>query len=145
MHPHRDGLTVPSVSQHQAKYKRNRAFLNSGVVLSQPEWGAVVAFYSAVHLVEKLAALDSAGKIHHRTHVQREIWLRTHRRFKAIYNDYETLKDASLLSRYGTINQFEQAYDSASVQSQLIDVHLAAIEAYVHLLTSPPGPPATES
>ena len=136
---------MPSAAQHQAKADRNRVYLDSGLAAIHPDWAAVVAFYAAVHLVEKLAALERSGPIHNASHSGRQRWLTAHRQHRRIFREYEELKRASELSRYGTINQFEQAYDSASVQSQLIDVHLAAIEAYVHLLTSPPSLPAKES
>ena len=130
---------MPSAAQHQAKANRNRVYLDSGLSAIHPDWAAVVAFYAAVHLIEKLAALERSGPIHNATHSVRQRWLTAHRQHRRIFRDYEELKRASEVSRYGTINQFEQVYDSESVQSQLIDVHLAAIEAYVHSVTIPPA------
>ena len=128
---------MPSATQHQAKADRNRVYLDSGLAAIHPDWAAVVAFYAAVHLVEKLAALERSGPLHNATHGGRQRWLTAHRQHRRIFREYEELKRASELSRYGTINQFEQAFDSESVQSQLIDVHLAVIEAHVRTVTAP--------
>jgi hypothetical protein len=52
---------MPNSAEHQAKYTANRQFLNTGnngTPLSTLDgcWAAIVAFYSALHLVDRLAA-----------------------------------------------------------------------------------------
>ncbi|MCI0704138.1 MAG: hypothetical protein L0241_24030 [Planctomycetia bacterium] len=134
---------MPNSPEHRAKYTLNRAFLNTGIVTTNPEWAGVVAFYAAVHLVERLAAAEPRGSIHHRTHADRRVYLAQHRHHRAILNDYEILQDASEISRYGTVNQFNSLYSAATVQSVLIDTHLVAIEDYVTAYFAPPSPPPT--
>jgi hypothetical protein len=136
---------MPNAAEHDAKYRLNRALLNSGLAATTPEWGAVVAFYAAVHLVEWLAAAEPHGPIHHRTHVDRFRYLRAHRQHRAILRDYLELCDAAEISRYGTIRQFRSAYPGTEVQSRLIDVHLVAIEQYVHAHFAPPASPPQQS
>lgn len=132
---------MPNSSEHRAKYDLNRAFLDTGLAATQPEWAAVVAFYAAVHLIERLAAVERKGPVHHRTHQQRVAYLGYHARHRALFADYRELQEASEISRYGTPRQFQSRYTAATVQSQLIDTHLAAIELYVAAFFAPPPPP----
>jgi hypothetical protein len=105
--------------------------------------GGVVAFYAAVHLIERLAAAEPRGPIHHRTHTQREEYFHRHRQHRVLLFDYLALQMASEISRYGTVSQFKTRYPASTVQSQLIDTHLAAIESYVTAhFGPPPAPPA---
>jgi hypothetical protein len=130
---------VPDAAQHKAKYEANRARLDAGFAAVDPAWAAVVAFYAAVHLVERLAAADPRGPVHHRNHKDRDDYVQ--RRHRKILNDYGALRDASETSRYGTVNQFDSQFTAATVQSQLIDTHLVAIEQYVTNHFAPPAPP----
>lgn len=141
---------MPNSTEHRDKHAFNRAFLNTGLASSNPEWAAVVAFYAAVHLIERLAAAELRGPVHHRTHSQRETYLRRHRQHRAVLIDYERLQHASEISRYGTAAQFTARFSATTVQSELIDTHLAAIEDYVTAYFTPPsappsGPTATGS
>jgi hypothetical protein len=132
---------MPNAAEHRAKYALNRAFLDTGLAAVQPEWAAVVAFYAAVHLIERLAAAEPRGPVHHRTHAQREDYLRRHRQHRVLLADYLALQIASEISRYGTASQFSTRFSAATVQSHLIDTHLVAIETYVTAYFTPPAPP----
>jgi hypothetical protein len=132
---------MPRSPEHHAKYSRNRAFLNTGLAAVNPEWAAVVAFYAAVHLVERLAAVEPRGPRHHRTHADRVDYLARHPQHSVLLADYQVLQVASEISRYGTVHQFHSRYGGGVVQDQLIDVHLAAIEQYVAAHFAPPPPP----
>jgi hypothetical protein len=134
--------TMPSSTEHRAKYDLNRAFLNTGLASTNPAWAAVVAFYAAVHLIERLAAAEPRGPVHHRTHFERRQYLIRHRQHRAIFAAYNTLQEAAEISRYGTVNQFNALYTAVTVQSELIDTHLVAIENYVTAYFAPPPPPA---
>lgn len=136
---------MPNATEHRAKYSLNRAFLNTSLVTTHPEWATVVAFYAAVHLIERLAAAEPHGPIHHRTHTDRRLYLSRHREHRAIFDDYEALQRASEVSRYGTVNQFTTRYTAATVQSELIDTHLVAIEDYVTAYFAPPPSAAAGS
>jgi hypothetical protein len=48
--------SMPKPKQHQEKADHNRAFLNTLTDDAYSDWKAIVAFYVAVHLVEKLRA-----------------------------------------------------------------------------------------
>ena len=136
---------MPSSAEHQAKYLDNRTFLdaNGGLAVVQPVWASVVAFYAALHLVERLAARQN---LHHATHGERRGFLTRHPLHRAIYFAYDTLRTASELARYGTANQFQRMVPTGDVQTVLIDTHLVAIEAYVQSVFAPPvGPTAAGS
>jgi hypothetical protein len=63
------------------------------------------------------------------------------RHHRVIYADYNDLKVASEIARYGTLNQFTRAFPGNTVQTVLIDQKLVAIENYVHSVFHPPPPP----
>jgi hypothetical protein len=132
---------MPNSSQHQAKYQANRQYLdtgNNGGPLSTLNgcWASVVAFYAALHLVDRLAARVN---FHPGDHAERERFVS--RDHSAIYRFYSALKSASIIARYGTINQFTNAYPGTTVQDNLIDTRLFAIENYVNNIFNPPAPP----
>ena len=129
---------MPNSAEHRAKYDLNRAFLNTGLALTQPEWAAVVAFYAAVQLIERLAVAEPRGPVHHRTHTERSVYIQRHRNHRLIHDDYRALQEASELSRYFTLHAFRSMYTAATVQSQLIDTHLAAIKQYITAFFPPP-------
>jgi hypothetical protein len=128
---------MPSSAQHRDKADRNRAFLGTLKGGANPEWVAVVAFYTALHLVERLAACDS---IHNSKHTDRLDYLKKHENHRAIHADFLALFDASLVARYGTVNQFGKAFPGDTVDKVLVGRHLDAIEKYV--ATQFPPPPA---
>jgi hypothetical protein len=131
---------VPNSSEHQTKARLNRAFLNAngGLAGGDNAWVAVVAFYTALHLVERLAARES---IHHTgagAHGKRLRYLDTHAQHDVIYQNYLELKTAAEIARHGTVAQFTRAYPGNTTQTILIDTHLVAIETYVDRVFAPP-------
>lgn len=131
---------MPNSPEHDASYRENRAVLTAGFVASNPRWAAIVAFYAAVHLIERLAAAEQPRPVHHRSHKNRNKWLNRPGPHRAILSHYIVLQDASESARYGTLNQFQNRF-AARVQSHLIDIHLVAIERYVAAFFAPPLPP----
>jgi hypothetical protein len=136
---------MPSSAEHRAKYQANRQFLDTGyngTSLSTLDgcWAAIVAFYAALHLVDRLAALIN---LHPAAHGDRLRFLASHHR--TMFADYNDLKVASEIARYGTLNQFARAFPGTTVQGILIDKKLVAIEAYVNAAFPPPPPPAPAS
>src|SRR5271166_4462643 len=119
---------MPSSAEHRLKYQANRQLLdtgNNGTPLSTLDgcWAAIVAFYAALHLVDRLAARVN---YHPGNHADRLSFVSSqHRPIYAIYN---SLKTASEIARYGTLNQFTKAYPGTTVQDILIDQRLVAIE-----------------
>lgn len=135
---------MPSSQEHRAKYEANRHHLdtgNNGGPLSTLDgcWAATVAFYAALHLVDRLAARNN---FHPGNHTDRNSFVTgQHRPIWAVYNALYTV---SRIARYGTLNQFNLAYPGTTVQTELIDKRLVAIETYVNNIFNPPPPaPAT--
>lgn len=133
---------MPSAAEHRAKYDANRTFLDTGLATTQPDWAAVVAFYAAVHLIERLAAAEPRSPIHNGNHAERNRYLGRHRQHRVLTSHYTELQLAASVGRYGTVNQFATDYPASLVQSKLIDTHLVAIEDYVTAYFAPPPPPA---
>ena len=130
---------MPNSAEHRAKYLANRRLLdtgNGGTPLSTADryWAAIVAFYAALHLVDRLAALDNA---HPQTHGDRLHFVSV--RHRSIFANYNDLKFASEYARYGTLNQFDRVYPGGTVQAVLIDEKLVSIESYVNHIFDPPA------
>ncbi len=124
---------MPSKAEHAEKYRQNRAILDGPPMLSSLSgpWAATVAFYAAVHLIEKLAAKDG---IHHARHVgpaSRAGYLATHPIHRVLYSQLSALFTASLVARYESDMAFTAAFPGDVVQTTLIDKCLAAIELHV--------------
>jgi hypothetical protein len=133
---------MPSSAEHQAKYTANRQLLNTGnngAPLSTLDgcWAAIVAFYAALHLVDQLAALINLHPTPPGAHGTRLRFVST--RHRAIFADYNDLKVASEIARYGTVNQFNRAFPGNTVQNVLINQKLVAIETYVQNVFHPPS------
>lgn len=133
---------MPSSSEHRQKYESNRQLLdtgNNGSALSTLDgcWAATVAFYAALHLVDRLAARQN---MHPSNHTQRNAFVVRHHR--SIWSAYNALLIASRIARYGTVNQFSTTYPGTDVQDILIDQRLVAIESYVESIFNPPPPPS---
>jgi hypothetical protein len=136
---------MPSSSEHRQKYEANRHLLdtgNNGAPLSTLDgcWAATVAFYAALHLMDRLAARNN---YHPSNHADRLSFVSSQHR--PILTACNALKTASEIARYGTLNQFNRAYPVATVQNILIDQRLVAIETYVNNVFNPPPPAAAGS
>ena len=132
---------MPSSAEHRAKYEANRQLLDSGnnggpLSTLNPCWAAIVAFYAALHLVDRLAARNN---YHPGNHGDRLAFVSS--RHRPILAAYNALKTASEIGRYGTVNQFNNAYPGTTVQDVLVDNRLVAIETYVNNVFNPPPPP----
>lgn len=98
---------MPGSAEHRAKHLANRHLLdtgNNGTPLSTLDgcWAAIVAFYAALHCVDRLGAI-AVPQVHPTppgAHGKRLRFLyANHRAIFAAYND---LKTASEIARYGT-------------------------------------------
>ena len=69
----------------------------------------------------------------------------SHPQHRVIFAEYQALRDASELSRYGTINQFLQAFPGDQVQAVLIAQYLATIENQGLNVFDPPANASTSS
>ena len=115
---------MPKPKQHQEKASSSRAFLDSISTDAPPDWIATVAFYTAVHLVEKLRAYRGE---HSENHEDRNSAVR--RDYRAIQTEYHELYNHSLVARYGTAGQFSMK--ASEVKALLVDTYLVAIEQFV--------------
>jgi hypothetical protein len=131
---------MPKPKQHQEKADHNRAFLNTLTDDTYHDWKAIVAFYVAVHLVEKLRAYEGD---HSESHEDRDRAVR--KDHSRIYNAYHHLFNASLVARYKSRSAFK--ISPADVQSKLLDTYLAEIERYVaaETIARTGGPPPSTS
>jgi len=85
-------------NEHQQKWLHNRSFMVSIFDReTHADWLLVSAFYVAVHAVEALFAEHS---IHSTDHHERKRILRREPRWKAIYDNYHPLENASWAARY---------------------------------------------
>jgi hypothetical protein len=132
---------MPSSKEHKEKAERNHDTLQRLIASNgAPEWMAVVAFYTALHLVERLAACEN---LHHTKHPDRLAYLTRHKQHRVIHPHFQMIYDASLVARYGTVNQFAKAYPGSIVVDVLVNRHLADIAAHVDAHFNPPATPAS--
>lgn len=130
---------MPNSQQHRDKASHNRSFLDTIAVDQYPDWAAVVAFYTAVHLVERLTRLPNAADQHSTDHQDRLQFVQRHHR--PIHTAFHELWNAALIARYQTVNSFNTQFSAADVRDVLIDNYLVAIEQYVTNQFTPPAPP----
>ena len=133
---------MPNRNQHKVKAENNRRFLDTIDPTGDPEWAVVVAFYTAVLLVEQLFA-DQGG--HSKDHQERlEFVQHMH---PDIHTEYQQLYNVSRLARYESRADFFRQFSTDDVRDKIVNGWLARIERYVAARapqrTTPPLPPAT--
>lgn len=129
---------MPSEQDHLRVVSRNKAVLD--YLLQDPdkcsEWIAVVAFYTAVHLVESMFARVGVHSSDHRSRLNN---LKSDRQYRNIYPAFRCLKQASEIARYlgcsgqgaspnAPYRSFSDYMSPAEVQSLLLNKHLREIE-----------------
>lgn len=117
---------MPSADQHRNKADRNRDFLNSIDRDQFPDWVAVVAFYTAVHLVERLRA--KAGDGDSTSHEDRLNYVQ--HRLQEIHSPYQILQNVSMLARYQSVADFFNQFQPEDVQKKLVEELLGKIENF---------------
>lgn len=127
---------MPTAAEHLAKATHNRRVLGSLDVSHAADWAAVVAFYTALHQVERLADLDG---LDHEQHAARFNYLLYHPDHSQIAADYRKLADAAHVARYQSLARFTRHYPTTYVRRTLIDSHLVAVEQYVESVFAPPA------
>ncbi len=115
---------MPDPKQHQAKADHNRACLELFSDDRFCDWMAVVAFYTAVHLVEKLRAYNGQHSI---DHTDRNKAVRN--QYRQIHTGFHELYNWAYIARYSTLQKFTMA--SEEVRKVLIDRYLVEIEKFV--------------
>lgn len=115
---------MPKPKQHQDKADKNKKFLETVKTSEHLEWAATAAFYTALHLIEKLFAYDGT---HYTTHTKRSVAVSL--KHPKIVPAYNHLHNIAHLARYGTLESFRLT--KQDIQNQLIDTHLTFILSYV--------------
>jgi hypothetical protein len=116
---------MPSADQHRHKAERNREFLDTISREEFPDWVVVAAFYTVVHIVERLRAAAHEG--HSENHGDRQRYVEE--RHRTIYPAYKILQNASMLARYQSMGDFYRQLDAETVE-RLILTRLDEIERY---------------
>jgi hypothetical protein len=118
---------MPNASKHRLKAESNRRFLDTISCVDYPEWVVVVAFYTAVHIVERLRAASGDGDS--TSHEERLDYVQhVH---PQIHTSYFQLQNASMLARYQSRSDFFNQFQPEQVTHLLVGRYLAQIEKYV--------------
>ena len=124
---------MPSLDAHLATARNNYdllAYLRANRLATDAGWVAVVAFYTALHVVEAVfAKLRHGGIEHTTTHYERRNVLRNVRQYSKLWQHYRPLHDAASDARYLEAGE-EFPFTPVEVESILLDHHLKEIVAY---------------
>ena len=124
---------MPSVNAHLATARNNfdlTMYLRTNRLQSDAGWVAVIAFYTALHVVEAVfASLRLGGVEHTSTHYERRNVLRNVRQYQKLWQHYRPLLDAASDARYLEAGE-EFHMTPMQVESVLLDHHLKEIVAY---------------
>jgi hypothetical protein len=123
---------MPSADQHRRKAESNRRFLDSIVCADFPDWKVTVAFYTAVHVVERLRAASGDG--HSTSHEDRLAYVRL--RHTAIHSAYHVLLNVSLLARYQSHSEFFAQFQPEDMEARLLP-RLVEVERYAQARLGP--------
>jgi hypothetical protein len=124
---------MPSADQHRKKAESNRKFLDSISLDDYPDWVVVAAFYTAVHLVERVRAL--AGDGDSTAHEDRLAYIQANH--PAIHTAYHILQNASMLARYQSNATFFGQFQRDIIRDRLVGQYLTAIEKYAEGYAKP--------
>jgi hypothetical protein len=124
---------MPSLDAHLAAARSNydlMTYLRANRLATDAGWVAVIAFYTALHVVEAVfAKLRHGGVEHTTTHYERRNVLRNVRQYLKLWQHYRPLYDAASDARYLEAGEaFHMT--PAQVESILIDHHLKEILSY---------------
>jgi hypothetical protein len=118
---------MPNADQHRNKAQRNRRFMETISLDDFPVWVVVAAFYTAVHLVERLRAAGGDGDS--TSHEDRLDYVQ--HRHPRMHTAYHILQNASLLARYQSQADFFDQFQPQDVTERIVDRFLAEVERYV--------------
>lgn len=93
---------MPSAEKHFEQYKKNKASLGKVISIAQPpyDWAVTIAFYTAIHLIEKFIVDKNPKKQPSKDHTDRMKWVEMISELKPIRNYYYALSQSSWQSRY---------------------------------------------
>ena len=117
---------MPSADQHRRKAEGNREFLATISLDDHPDWAVIAAFYTAVHLVERLRAASGDGDSN--GHTDRLDYVQN--RHPEIHGPYHILQSASMLARYESYSNFYAQFDEHNIPERIF-ARLELIESYL--------------
>lgn len=124
---------MPSLDAHLAAARSNydlMTYLRTNRLNTDAGWVAVVAFYTALHVVEAVFAKVRLGGVEHTaTHYDRRNVLRNTRQYLKRWQHYRPLYDAASDARYPEAGEAFHMTPT-QVESVLIDHHLKEITAF---------------
>ncbi len=120
---------MPTADQHRVKAEGNRKFLALIPLADHPDWVVVAAFYTALHLVDRLRA--ALGHGHSQGHIDRLTYVQRHH--PKIHPYYHTLENSSKLARYESNSDFFARYQLDDITANLIARQLVPIEDYARI------------
>jgi hypothetical protein len=118
---------MPNASKHRQKVESNLKFLATISCDDYPEWVVVVAFYTAVHLVEWLCAANGDGDS--TSHEDRLTYVQ--QIHPKIHTSYFQLQNVSMLARYQSRPDFFNQFQPEQVTDLLVKRYLTQIQQYV--------------
>lgn len=117
---------MPTADQHRVKAEGNRKFLATISLADHPDWVVVAAFYTAVHIAERLRAAsghgDSRGHDDRLSYIQFE--------HPDIHTHYHVLQNVSMLARYQSNADFFAQFQVDEIADKIIAQRLVPIEEY---------------
>jgi len=124
---------MPSLDAHLATARSNydlMTYLRTNRLNTDAGWVAVIAFYTALHVIEAVfATLRLGGVEHTSTHYERRNVLRNVRQYSKLWQHYRPLFTAASDARYLEAGEaFHMT--PAQVETILIDHHLKEILLY---------------
>jgi hypothetical protein len=91
---------MPDRQQHLDAYSANLALSLTLERLGYHDWAVTTMFYSALHLVDAILAIDG---IHPRSHMRRDGYFPRYARLRPIWIEYHDLEERSKDARYNCI------------------------------------------
>jgi hypothetical protein len=105
--------------QHQAQADHNQRFFETIRPSEFPDWAATVAFYKAVHLVEKMLRIRGQRS---GSHTRRNNLLKT--QYLPVWRHYKALYSFSRLARYWCLQVREEDVQYIIRRLQKVEVEV---------------------
>lgn len=120
-------------AQHLAQYYHNKSMLSMPIFngsSSHRDWAITIAFYCALHLVEKTLA-DATPCGHSTSHVDRNFRVARDRKFRPIASYYQVLYNQSRRARYECVSfskeDFETIISALSSIERFLNANKSAV------------------
>lgn len=93
---------MPSAQEHLDQYRKNKSSLEKVMSIDKPpyDWAVTIAFYTAVHLIEKFIVEKHPKGKSSSDHEDRMNWVKMISELKPIRSYYTALSQSSWQSRY---------------------------------------------